>query len=92
MEVTTIGGSGMGKLARESVPEVQVVHDAPVDSEEFGLRINWQSEEERIEAAEFLLATRMQEDVRRRIAKKTLTLRTINRENLSTALKPRIGD
>jgi hypothetical protein len=83
----------MGKLARESVPEVQVVHDAPMDpEEEFGLRINWQSEAERIEAAEFLLATRMQEDVRRRIAKKKLMLRSIEREKLSNVLKPRIGD
>jgi hypothetical protein len=82
----------MGKLARESAPEVQVVHDAPTDPEEFGLRINWQSEAERIEAAEFLLATRMQEDVRRRIAKKALMLREIHLENLSVPPKPRNGD
>jgi hypothetical protein len=70
----------MGKLARESESEVQLVQDASADPEEFGLRINWQSEAERIEAAEFLLATRMQEDVRRRFAKVTLTLREQNRE------------
>jgi hypothetical protein len=69
----------MGRLARESESELRVVHDAP-EAEEFGLRVNWQSEEERIEAAEFLLATRMQEDVRRRVAKVTLTLREQNRE------------
>jgi hypothetical protein len=70
----------MGRLARESESELRVVHDAPEVTEEFGLRVNWQSEDERIEAAEFLLATRMQEDVRRRIAKVTLTMREQNRE------------
>jgi hypothetical protein len=70
----------MGRVARESESELRLVHDAPEVAEEFGLRVNWQSEDERIEAAEFLLATRMQEDVRRRIAKVTLTMREQNRE------------
>jgi hypothetical protein len=70
----------MGHLARESESELRLVPDAPEVEEEFGLRVNWQSEDERIEAAEFLLATRMQEDVRRRFAKVTLTLREQNRE------------
>jgi hypothetical protein len=70
----------MGRLARESESELRVVPDAPEVAEEYGLRVNWQSEDERIEAAEFLLATRMQEDVRRRVAKVTLTLREQNRE------------
>ena len=70
----------MGRLARESESELRLVHDAPEVTEEFGLCVNWQSEDERIEAAEFLLATRMQEDVRRRVAKVALTLREQNRE------------
>ncbi len=70
----------MGHLARESESELRLVPDAPEVAEEFGLRVNWQSEDERIEAAEFLLATRMQEDVRRRFARVTLTLREQNRE------------
>jgi hypothetical protein len=74
----------MGRLARESESELRLVHDAPVVTEEFGLRVNWQSEDERIEAAEFLLATRMQEDVRRRFARVTLTMREQNRERFST--------
>ena len=82
----------MGKLARESESEVQLVQDASADPEEFGLRINWQSEAEQIEAAEFLIATRMQEDVRRRVAKQTLALRRENRESFSTTPRPHIGD
>jgi len=57
----------MGKVARESESEVRLAPDAPEAPEEFGLRIVWQSEDERIEAAEFLIATRLQEDVRRRL-------------------------
>jgi len=75
----------MGHLARESESELRLVPDAPEVAEEFGLRVNWQSEDERIEAAEFLLATRMQEDVRRRFAKVTLTLREQNRERFFSA-------
>ena len=71
-------------MARESESEIHLVHDAPEVAEEFGLRVNWQSEDERIEAAEFLLATRMQEDVRRRVAKQALTLREQNREKFSS--------
>jgi hypothetical protein len=73
----------MGSMARESESELRLVHDAPEDAEEFGLRINWQSEDERIEAAEFLIATRLQEDVRRRVAKHALVLREQNREKFS---------
>jgi hypothetical protein len=74
-------GDPMGYVARESESEVRLVPDAPKDTEVFGLRINWQSDDERIEAAEFLIATRLQEHVRRRIAKKALTLRERNLEN-----------
>jgi hypothetical protein len=42
---------------------------APVadnEPEEYGLRVTWQSEAVKIEAAEFLIATRMQQDARLR--------------------------
>ena len=50
----------------------QAVREAPLelvpqpvdDAEQFGLRVNWQSEAVKIEAAEFLLATRVQHDAR----------------------------
>lgn len=62
-----------------SAPEV-VQHDVPaapadrtdlpyVEPEDYGLRVNWQSEAVRIEAAEFLVATRVQESSRRRLAR-----------------------
>ncbi len=40
-----------------------------VEPEDYGLRVNWQSEAVRIEAAEFLVATRVQESSRRRLAR-----------------------
>jgi hypothetical protein len=82
----------MGYLARESDSEVRLVQDAPEVTEEFGLRVIWQSEAEQIEAAEFLIATRMQEDVRRRIAKETLMLREQNRETFSTFVQRHTSD
>ena len=39
-----------------------------VEPAEYGLRSTWQSEAVRIEAAEFLVATRIQETSRRRLA------------------------
>jgi len=81
----------MGKVARESESEVRLVPDAPEAPEEFGLRIVWQSEDERIEAAEFLIATRLQEDVRRRVAKVALTLREQNREKFATFVQQHTG-
>jgi hypothetical protein len=82
----------MGNVARESGSEVPPVQDVPADPEEFGLRINWQTEAEQIEAAEFLIATRLQEDVRRRVAKRTLTLRRQNRESFTTAPRPHLAE
>jgi hypothetical protein len=82
----------MGNVARESKSEVSVVPDAPEVTEEFGLRVVWQSEDERIEAAEFLIATRLQEDVRRRVAKVALDLREQNREKFSTFVAQHTGD
>jgi hypothetical protein len=67
------------EVHQNSAPEV-VHHDVPaspadstdlpyVEPEEYGLRVNWQSEAVRIEAAEFLVATRVQESSRRRLAR-----------------------
>lgn len=67
----------MNSGARESESEVRLVPESP---EEFGLRVIWQSEDERMQAAEFMIATRMQEDVRRRVARAALDLREQNRE------------
>lgn len=47
----------------------------PSAREEYGVRATWQSEDERIEAAEFLIATRLQEHARRRVAALALSLR-----------------
>jgi hypothetical protein len=82
----------MDYLAKETESEVRLVQDAPEVTEEFGLRINWQSEDEQIEAAEFLIATRLQEDVRRRVAKETLILREQNREKFSTFVQRHTND
>jgi len=46
-----------------------------VEPEEYGLRSTWQSEAVRIEAAEFLVATRIQEASRRRLARAVEWLR-----------------
>jgi hypothetical protein len=51
-----------------------------VEPEEFGLRVNWQSEAVKIEAAEFLVATRVQEDQRRRLARVAMRLRELRAE------------
>jgi len=82
----------MGRVARESDSEVRLVQDAPEATEEFGLRVIWQSEDEQIEAAAFLIATRMQEDVRRRIAKETLGLREQRLEDFSTFVQRHSSD
>ena len=50
--------------------------DTPYEEpDQFGLRITWQSEDERLEAAEFLLATRIQEDTRLRLSREFDELR-----------------
>jgi hypothetical protein len=46
-----------------------------VEPAEYGLRSTWQSEAVRIEAAEFLVATRIQETSRRRLARAVEWLR-----------------
>jgi hypothetical protein len=45
--------------------------------EAFGLRVGWQSEAVKIEAAEFLVATRAQQEQRLRIAKELQELRQL---------------
>jgi hypothetical protein len=82
----------MANAARESASEVRLVPAAPETTEEFGLRVIWQSEDARIEAAEFLIATRLQEDVRRRVAKVALDLREQNREKFSTFVAQHTSD
>jgi hypothetical protein len=82
----------MAGTARELASEIELVPDAPDDSEEFGLRSNWQSESERIEAAQFLIATRLQEDVRRRTARLAMALRKQNRANFTTMIRQRTGE
>ncbi len=46
-----------------------------VEPELYGVRTSWQSEAVRIEAAEFLVATRVQEASRRRLARLTARMR-----------------
>jgi hypothetical protein len=65
-------------VVRDPAPEIDVVetvrHSQPDEVEPFeepevyGLRVNWQSEAVRIEAAEFLVATRVQHSARIRAA------------------------
>jgi hypothetical protein len=53
--------------------------DAWVEPQLYGVRTSWQSEAVRIEAAEFLVATRVQESSRRRLARLTQRLREQSR-------------
>lgn len=47
------------------------------DDEDFGLRVDWQSEAVQMEAAEFLVATRAQQERRLRIARELEALRML---------------
>ncbi|MCY7372294.1 MAG: hypothetical protein LH461_01105 [Spirochaetaceae bacterium] len=47
---------------------LSLIPDEPAEPEQYGLRVNWQSDEVKIEAAEFLVATRVQQDARIRAA------------------------
>jgi hypothetical protein len=82
----------MADLAGTAASEVQLVPDAPEDPEEFGLRIIWQSQDERIEAAEFLIATRLQEDVRRRIAREAWARRLERNRQFTDFVRQRTTD
>ena len=65
---------------------LRIVHDEtpsvsePDEPEQYGLRVNWQSDEEKIEAAEFLLATRVQQDARLRVVHDLEILRRSTRD------------
>lgn len=45
-----------------------------------------QSEQQRLEAAEFLVATRVQEQVRRRVARAAMDVRALKRDELAEAI------
>jgi hypothetical protein len=62
-----------------SGPAAAADPDAWVEPELYGVRTSWQSEAVRIEAAEFLVATRVQESSRRRLARLTQRLREQSR-------------
>jgi hypothetical protein len=66
-------------------PDVQEASGTE-EPEEFGLRVTWQSEDEQLEAAEFLVATRMQEQVRRRVARAAMDVREHAGDDLTTAI------
>jgi hypothetical protein len=56
-------------------PDAPTVRDDA--GEAFGLRVDWQSEAVQMEAAEFLVATRAQQERRLRIARDLDTLRVL---------------
>ena len=56
-------------------PDALTGHE--VGDPDFGLRVDWQSEAVRMEAAEFLVATRSQQERRLRIARDLDTLRVL---------------
>lgn len=59
------------RIVHDETPEA----DQPNQPEQYGLRVNWQSDEEKIEAAEFLVATRVQQDARIKAAHDLLLMR-----------------
>ena len=68
----------MSEARREQSTERLDVSTVPDDGDEdFGLRVDWQSEAIRMEAAEFLVATRSQQERRMRIARDLDTLRVL---------------
>jgi hypothetical protein len=58
-------------------PDALTVHEVGDPDVDFGLRVDWQSEAVRMEAAEFLVATRSQQERRLRIARDLDTLRVL---------------
>jgi hypothetical protein len=62
---------GLEVIGHRHAADLEVSHeDLPYEEpEQYGIRISWQSEAERLEAAEFLVATRIQEDTRRRTSR-----------------------
>ena len=70
---------GLEVIGHRHAADLEVTHEeVPYEEpEQFGLRINWQSEAERMEAAEFMVATRIQEDTRRRTSRELDELRQL---------------
>jgi hypothetical protein len=56
--------TGTGGTSPGGEPEQPEQAQEPEEPEEYGLRVAWQSEAVKIEAAEFLIATRIQQDAR----------------------------
>lgn len=58
----------------DSAPtSIDTVKDDPLvvmDSDQYGIRVGHQSERERLEAAEFLVATRIRQDIRIRVRRR----------------------
>lgn len=67
-------------VAGHRVPPAAPGPDEWVEPDLYGVRTSWQSEAVRIEAAEFLVATRVQESSRRRLAGLTQRLREQSRD------------
>jgi hypothetical protein len=71
----------MSKATNEQVTERPDVPTVPEDAGDpdmdFGVRVDWQSEAVQMEAAEFLVATRSQQERRLRIARDLDTLRVL---------------
>jgi len=68
---------GLEVIGHRHAADLDVSHEElPYEEpDQFGIRISWQSEAERMEAAEFLVATRIQEDTRRRTSREVDEMR-----------------
>jgi hypothetical protein len=68
---------GLEVIGHRHAADLEVSHEElPYEEpDQFGIRITWQSEAERLEAAEFLVATRIQEDTRRRTSREVDEMR-----------------
>jgi hypothetical protein len=68
---------GLEVIGHRHAADLDVSHEElPYEEpDQFGIRISWQSEAERLEAAEFLVATRIQEDTRRRTSREVDEMR-----------------
>ena len=68
---------GLEVIGHRHAADLEVSHEElPYEEpDQFGIRVTWQSEAERLEAAEFLVATRIQEDTRRRTSRELDELR-----------------
>lgn len=63
-------------MTPHAVPALGATDEVPyVEPEEYGIRVNRQAEEGSVEAAEFLVATRVQQSSRRRLARAMARMR-----------------